>query len=112
MNEHINFQTINQNGHPAFVIIPYDDFISCYPKLSQKISYDSIPHEVVRMIVKDNLTRVCAWRKYLKLTQKEVATNMGVSQAAFSQMEKSDKLHKKTLQKIADALGLYTEQLK
>ena len=53
-----------------------------------------------------------AWREYLGLTQKEVAGRMGITQAALSQMEAGEKrLRKTTLEKLAAAMGIGTEQL-
>jgi len=40
-----------------------------------------------------------------------VAARMGVSQAAFAQMESAKRPRKVTLQKVADALGISMEQL-
>ncbi|MDP2853523.1 MAG: helix-turn-helix transcriptional regulator [Smithellaceae bacterium] len=54
-----------------------------------------------------------AWREYLGLTQKEVASRMGISQAALSQMESGEKkLRKASLEKLAEALELNVEQLR
>ena len=48
-----------------------------------------------------------AWREYLELSQEEVAKRMGVTQAAYQQMEKkSARPRKATLDKIAAAFGL------
>ena len=54
-----------------------------------------------------------AWREYLDLTRKEVASRMGISQTALSQIEKPGrKLRYATLEKLAEALNLHPEQLR
>lgn len=70
----------------------------------------TIPHAVVSAEV-DGASATKAWREYLRLTQAEVAARMGVTQAAFAQMEAAKRPRKATLQKVADALGLELAQL-
>ncbi|GAB4364660.1 MAG: helix-turn-helix domain-containing protein [Methylohalobius sp. ZOD2] len=107
MNEPIKFQTIlGPDGKPAFVVIPYEEFRKRYD-----LEHPLIPNEVVGMVVEDNLTPIRAWREYLGLTQAEVARRMGVTQAAFAQLETSKRPRKSTLRRVADALELSFEQL-
>ncbi len=73
----------------------------------------TIPHDVVDKHIVQGQSLIQAWREFKKLTQEEVAQQMGISQSAYSQMEKPDaSLQRTTLQKIADALGLMPEQLR
>lgn len=51
------------------------------------------------------------WRNYLRLTQSELASRMGISQPALAQMESSLRPRKVTLKKSAQALGLQLDQL-
>jgi transcriptional regulator with XRE-family HTH domain len=74
------------------------------------LDFRTIPHAVVSAEV-DGASATRAWREYLHLTQAEVAARMGVSQAAFAQMETTRRPRKVTLQKVADALGLTLDQL-
>jgi DNA-binding XRE family transcriptional regulator len=106
METHIDYQVIEQNGKPAFAVLPYDDFIKLiHPE-------PTIPHEVVEMLIKKNMNLPRAWREHLGLTQEDVAKKMGITQAALSQMEKTDaKLRHSTLQRLADSLSLSVEQL-
>lgn len=102
-----NVQFIEQNGKPAFAVIPYEEYLRLLP--SEDVT---IPHEVVGLVVKKGMNLVKAWRKYLGLTQAQVAKKAGMSQAALSQMEKGEKnLRTKTLEKLAVAMGLKVEQL-
>lgn len=100
-------QIIELNGKPAFAVIPYDE----YRKL---VSLDDevIPHEVVGLVIRKDMNLVKAWRTHLGMTQAEVAKKAGISQAALSQMEKSDnELRSATLKKLATAMNLRIEQL-
>jgi len=57
---------------------------------------------------------VKASRTYLKMSQKDVAKQAGITQAALSQMEKADnnKHRTATLEKLANAMGVSVDQLK
>ena len=103
-----NVQFIEQGGRPVFVVIPYEEYLKLLPP--EKVT---IPHEVVGLVVKKDMNLVKAWRTYLGMTQAEVAKKAGMSQAALSQMEKSEnKLRNATLEKLADTMGLSAEQLR
>jgi len=111
MSAHIkspaNVQIINgTDGNPEYAVIPYEDFLQLY---SQKESL--IPNAVVGKVIEDGVTPVRAWREYLKLTQTEVATRLEITQAAYAQLEASERPRKSTLQRIATALGITVEQL-
>jgi ribosome-binding protein aMBF1 (putative translation factor) len=107
MNIPTNIQTINQDGKPAFAVIPYKDFLRLV-----KAERPTIPHKVVGIVIKKGYTLVRSWREYLGLTQKEVAKRMGITQAALSQMESGEKvLRKETIKKLAAALNIKMEQL-
>jgi predicted XRE-type DNA-binding protein len=107
----IEFQTILKDGKPAFVVIPYDEFLRNFAK--PRIPADgTIPHEVVELIIKHKYSLPRAWREYLKLTQAEVAERMGVTQPALSQLERTQTLRKASREKLATALGVHAEQLR
>ena len=107
MNARTNIHIIEHNGKPAFVIIPYDEYLKLLP--TEQVT---IPHEVVGLVIKKGMNLVKAWRTYLGLKQAEVAKNAGISQAALSQIEKSENnLRTATLIKLAAAIGLSEEQL-
>ena len=107
MSTHTEYQTIKgADGQPAFVVIPYQDFL----KINLRAE-TLIPHEVVSAMV-DGSTAIKAWREYMGLTQSEVSSRMGISPAALAQMESSEgKPHKATLRKVAEVLGISLEQL-
>lgn len=107
MNAPTNFQTIvGHDGKPAFVVMPYVDFMRLYAK-----DEALIPHAVIEATVNTNATPVKAWREHLGLTQADVAKRLGITQPAYAKQENSDKLRPATLAKIARALGISVEQL-
>lgn len=104
-----NVQIIEENGKPAFAVIPYVKFIEmkrCLENPAEAL----VPHEVVKMNIIDGVSMIKAWRKYLGMTQAELAGKAGISQAALSQMEKPETVPQAaTLKKIATAMGLRPE---
>ena len=67
---------------------------------------------MVERVILGKLTPIRAWREQLGLTQAEVATRMGISQAAFAQIEAPGaRPRKSTLRRVAQALGIQLEQL-
>jgi DNA-binding XRE family transcriptional regulator len=112
MSAPTDIQIIMEEGRPAFVVIPYKEYV----KIRRPFIPDdgeSVPNDVVWKTIDENISIIRAWREYLGLTQKEVAEKMGVTQAALSQMESGEKkLRKATLEKLAKALGLTVEQVR
>jgi DNA-binding XRE family transcriptional regulator len=112
MNAPTSVQTILQDGKPAFVVIPYVEYLRLFPKARRIPADGMIPHEIVGMTVKEEMSLVRAWREYLGLTQEEVAARMGITQAALAQIEAAKRPRKATLEKLAQALGVSVEQLR
>jgi DNA-binding XRE family transcriptional regulator len=109
MNAPIKFQVLTgEDGKPAFVVVPYAQF----QRMAGGFSPGSVPHAVVIMAFDQGMTPVKAWREHLRLTQAEVALRMGITQAAFAQMESAKHPRKTTLEKIAAGMGLDVEQLR
>lgn len=101
-----NIQIINgPGGEPAFVVIPYTDYVA-----SRNTEKSMIPHDVISRSV-DGATPVRAWREHLGLTQADVAERLGISQSAYAQQESSSRLRKASREKIAGALGIEAAQL-
>jgi hypothetical protein len=106
MNKHTKVQIIEQDGRPAFAVIPYDEWQA---RINDQ---DNIPHEVMGYIINNGLTPIDAWRQYKKITQKELGHKMGgLSQSATSQLLKSERPQKKTLERAAKALNIGLRQL-
>lgn len=108
MDAPINYQTIMGNdGKPAFVVIPYSDFV----KLPGIIRPGMIPNDVAGKRIMNGVSMLQAWREYLMLTQEEMASRMGITQAGYAQIEAAKRPRKKTLEKAAAAMGITLEQL-
>ncbi len=111
MNAHIenlDYQIIENNNKPEFVVIPYAQFQLLLHNEDELL----VPHEVVGLGI-EYQNNIKAWRKYLKISQKQLAEKTGITQAAISQMEKSgSKPHIKTLKEIGRALHVEWELLK
>ena len=106
----IDHQIIEKDGKPAFAVVPYEVFQKlCQEKAdSEEVR---IPHAVVKANVRGD-TMVKAWREHLGMTQEDIASRAGVSQPAIAKLEKpgANPRHN-TLKKLADAMGLFVEQL-
>jgi|SRR5690606_28411247 len=106
MNAPTNIQIINgPGGQPAFVVIPYGEYVA-----SRTQERGLIPHEVISRTV-DGATPLRAWREHLGFTQADVAKRLEISQSAYAQQESSERLRKSSREKIAAALGISQEQL-
>jgi len=113
MSEHtVDFQTIEYEGSPAFVLVPFDVFKKIRPLLDREAVKDAIPHEVVKRNVLDDVPMIKAWREYLGMTQGELAEKAGVTQPAIAKLERQGANPRKpTLKKLATAMGITLEQL-
>ncbi|NUY33352.1 helix-turn-helix domain-containing protein [Paraburkholderia atlantica] len=99
-------QIINgPDGKPAFVVIPYADYMT-----ERNADRNLIPNDVVSRTV-DGASPVRAWREHLGFTQADIAARLGISQSAYAQQENSDRLRKSSREKIAAALGISAKQL-
>lgn len=108
MNKPTKVQVINgPDGRPAFVVIPYDDYMHAQKEKEE----GALPHEVVGLIVVNNWSPIRAWREYLGLTQDQVAGRLGITQPAFAQQEGARRPRKATRERIAAALGIFPAQL-
>ncbi len=107
MNAHTNVQIINGlDGNPAFVVIPYADYIKEHAAIST-----TIPNEVVGAIIKRDVTPVQAWREYLHRSISEIAVELNLSEAEYLVIENQAKPSKSALKQVASVLGINTEQL-
>ena len=113
MNEHTDYQIIEHCGHPAFVLVPWEEFQRIRPMLdAEKAHSIGIPQAVVEAHVLHGTSLVKAWRDELGLTQEELARRLQVSQAAVAKFEQpTARQRAATLKKIAAALGITVEQL-
>ncbi len=113
MNVHTaDFQTIEYDGKPAFVLVPFDIFRKIRPLLENKNIRSGIPHEVVKRNTLDDVSMIQAWREYLGISQEELAKKANMLQPEIARMECSGtNPGRPSLKKIAGAMGLTAEQL-
>lgn len=108
MNVLTNYQVIHHGGMPAFVLVPYQEFISHKTKAFK----GGIPHEVAQDHILNAIPLIKAWRNYLGLTQQQVADKAGMLQSAYARLESGDiEPRTETLERIAEAFGLELEQI-
>jgi len=111
MNARTEFQIIvGKDGKPAFVVVPYDQFRRM--KGDGGFTHGTVPNEVVNVAFERAISPMAAWREHFGLTQAEVAGRIGITQAAYAQMERVKQPRKATLEKVAVALGLEVDQLR
>lgn len=109
MNARTEFQIIvGKDGKPAFVVVPYEQF----RRMRGGFTHGTVPNEVVNVAFERGVSPLAAWREHFGLTQAEVAGRIGITQAAYAQMERVKQPRKATLEKVATALGLEVEQLR
>ena len=109
MNARTEFRIIvGADGKPAFVVVPYEQF----RRMRGGFTKGTVPNEVVNFSYERGVSPLVAWREHFNLTQAEVASRIGVTQAAYAQMERVKQPRKATLEKVAAAMGLEVEQLR
>lgn len=107
-------QVIYANNAPAFVVIPYAEYEQMHRKLELAAVNEeeaALPLEVFNMRVLKHYSLPKAWRLYRHLTQEQVAAKMGISQSAYSQIEKSGSNQAETMRRLSQALGCIPAQL-
>ena len=105
-----NVQIIQHNGVPAFAVIPYEEYLAMLPK---EDGADTVPQAVAEKAILEDIPLIKAWRLHLGMTQKDVAAKAGITQAALSQMERTEQSKRTaTLEKLAQALDLSVEQIR
>lgn len=108
MNARIDYQVIlGSDGKPAFVVLPWDQF----RKMRGGLNRGAVPAAVVDRAFDQGVSPMQAWREHLKLTQAAVAERIGITQAAYAQMERSRRPRKATLEKVAIAFDIEVDQL-
>lgn len=110
----VDVQIITKDNRPAFAVIPFAEFERMQRKLAVAERRDdkiSFPLEVAEMNALKGYSLIKAWRIYRQKTQRELAAALGITQSAFSQIEKSETNQAETLRKVAAALNVEPEQL-
>ena len=89
-------------------MVPYDEF----RRLKGGLTHGTVPNAVVNLSFERGVSPMAAWREHFNLTQAEVASRIGITQAAYAQMERFKQPRKATLEKVAATLALDVEQLR
>ena len=107
-------QIIKNGNLPAFAVIPFSQYEEMRRRLAIAENRDSrigFPLDVAEMNALKGYSLIKAWRIFRGKTQKEVAAALGISQGAFSQIEKSSHNQSETLRRVAAVLAVEPEQL-
>lgn len=111
----MNTQYIYSNNKIEYVVLPYQEYLRLtkapVTTAAEKDDDALIPHEVIELRFLKGMSKFAAWRKYLKISQKELARRAGITQGAVSQIEKSNSPHRATLAKLAAAMNISLAQL-
>ncbi|MCL7488931.1 MAG: helix-turn-helix domain-containing protein [Desulfobulbaceae bacterium] len=70
-----------------------------------------IPHEVVELVIRQDLPLVRAWRHYMGMTVEELARISGLKTYEVEQLEAGDNAFSYQLEKVAAGLQLDIDQL-
>ncbi|QLD32353.1 helix-turn-helix domain-containing protein [Mannheimia varigena] len=127
------YQTIKDtNGKDLFVLVPVAEFEELTGTGKYNFPYDdeteqdlveievdndefddvTLPFEVVKIKLEQNINSLGAWRIYRNLSQQDVAEKTGLSQSAISQAErKGNRPQKRTREKLAKIYNCTPEQL-
>ncbi len=108
-----NVQIISTDGKPTHVVwvLPYDDYTKIINRTDSWRLNHTVPNEVVELMVKKECSPIRAWRLYLRITQREMAQRLQITQGGYSAIENAAKNQKPTLQKVANALGISADLL-
>ncbi|MBD2816495.1 helix-turn-helix transcriptional regulator [Xenorhabdus sp. Flor] len=113
----------DENGNKQAVVLPIAEYERLLAALDRDEDYvsipytkgahddETIPHEVISIMVDEEITLHAAWRIYRGLSQTEVAEKLGIKQAAVSQFEKAERPRQATLEKLAALYGCRPTQL-
>ena len=107
----IPFPVLNTDGKPSHVLVPMEQYLALFSRPSTPPpGWTFVPWGVSEKIL-EGAGPLRAWREHLKLTQEDVASRMGITRSAYTQMEHSGKPHRSTLKRAAKAFGIELEQI-
>ena len=122
----MNIQTINRDGKPEYVVLPWADYqalleaaedsidgalLDAFRKKLVSGEDETIPDAVVEALL-TGANPVKVWREYRGLTQDALAAQAGISKAYLCQIETGKRQGAiKTLRVIAAALGVTVDDL-
>lgn len=77
------------------IMTPHEQF----RRMRSGFTKGTVPNEVVKLAYERDVSPLAAWREHFSLTQAEVAARVGITQAAYAQMERVKRPRKATLEK-------------
>ncbi|PHM52369.1 helix-turn-helix domain-containing protein [Xenorhabdus hominickii] len=113
----------DENGNKQAVVLPIEEYERLLAAVDRDEDYvsipytkgsnddETIPHEVISIMVDEEITLHAAWRMYRGISQTEVAEKLGITQAAISQFEKSERPRQATLEKLSTLYNCRPTQL-
>lgn len=112
----------DETGKPQFVVLPvaeYERLLSdvegeweAIPIEADEHDDEIVPHEVVGIMIEQEVSLQAAWRIHRNLSQQYVAEQLGTTQSAISQLERVEsKPQKKTRERLAKLYKCRPEQL-
>ncbi len=113
LNQHFDhFENDGVTVEPNRSVIYWNRLSDCFERTQDEIdSKIKFPFAVTEMNLIKGYSLIKAWRIYRGKTQKELAAALGITQSAFSQIEKSEHNQKETLRKVAAVLEVEPEHL-
>jgi len=88
-----------------------DDLLCADICIEPSHNASKIPHEIIKIMNKKDVSLLTAWRIFRGLTQQDVAKITGMSQPQIAQAEKTQKPHNATLERLAKAYNCSAHQL-
>ncbi len=121
----------DQQGNELFVVLPIDEYkvLQHYKEIAtlddeqeegwEEISVQTsdnddevIPHQVIDIMLEQDISLLAAWRIYRGLSQYDVARKTGLTQSAISQAERKNSTpHTKTCERLAVIYQCRVQQL-
>lgn len=112
----------DESGQPQFVVLPVSEYEKLLadaegewesiPVVAGKDDDETIPNDVVNIMIDQDISLQAAWRVHSGLSQYDVAEKLGMTQSAISQLErKESKPQRKTRERLAKLYGCRPAQL-
>ncbi len=112
MNAPTDIQIIEQDGKPAFAVLPWSEYEKIRPLLEKDKAAKGIPQKIVERHILEDVPLVKAWREHLGISQIQLAAKAGMKQPALSRIERGEiNPRRETLLVLAKALELDIEQI-
>lgn len=108
MKTHTDYQTIDFQGKPVFVLVPWEEFNRVRPYLEQSdVLKDTVPHDIVEANVLHGVPIIKAWREHMGMTQEQLAEKIGVKQPSLARIESGTvKPRHSTIIKLSAVFGI------